>query len=263
MHSVSILGCGWLGKPLGVALLRSGYTVLGSVTQQEKLAAIAETGIEPCLLKFDPQPAGDYSRFFQSEILIISIPPRRKTGLTTVYLEQLQNVVQEAQRGTISHIVFISSTAVYPDLNRIVYEDDAAVDSYLTEAEKIVITSGIQTTVIRFGGLIGAGRHPGRFLAGKQEVPGRTSPVNMIHQEDCIKIIQAVVERDAWGEIFNACADEHPARGKFYFLASKQLGLEPPHFIEEDNSAYKIVCSEKLKKRLKYTFIYPDPLTMF
>ncbi|HEY9049817.1 MAG TPA: SDR family NAD(P)-dependent oxidoreductase, partial [Ohtaekwangia sp.] len=197
MRSISILGCGWLGKPFAIELARSGYTVAGSSSQEATLQEIASGGVKPFMLKFDPHPIGvDYADFFQSDILIITIPPKRKAGLTTAYLEQLQHVVQEAQRGAVSYMVFISSTAVYPDLNRIVYEEDAAADSYLTEAENIVTAaSGMQTTVIRFGGLIGPGRHPGRFLAGKQDVAGRTSPVNMIHQQDCIGIIHAIVKQ--------------------------------------------------------------------
>ncbi len=33
----SILGCGWLGKPLAVSLLDEGFNVKGSTTSEEKL----------------------------------------------------------------------------------------------------------------------------------------------------------------------------------------------------------------------------------
>jgi len=41
MQKVSILGCGWLGKPLAVFLISKGYLVKGSTTSDEKLKLLA------------------------------------------------------------------------------------------------------------------------------------------------------------------------------------------------------------------------------
>ena len=35
--SITIFGCGWLGKDLGIYLKNKGYTVAGSTTKQENL----------------------------------------------------------------------------------------------------------------------------------------------------------------------------------------------------------------------------------
>ena len=40
MRNVSILGCGWLGKPLAISLLDDGYSLKGSTTKEEKLALL-------------------------------------------------------------------------------------------------------------------------------------------------------------------------------------------------------------------------------
>src|SRR5690606_15302388 len=90
-----------------------------------------------------------------------------------------------------------------------------------------------QTTVIRLGGLIGPGRHPGRFFSGKKNVPNGMAPVNLIHLDDCIGLIEAVIEKNIWNGVFNACAPQHPSRQEFYSNAAKSAGLPLPHFRNE------------------------------
>jgi nucleoside-diphosphate-sugar epimerase len=81
----------------------------------------------------------------------------------------------------------------------------------------------------------------------------------VIHQDDCIAIITAIIRQDAWGEVFNACSDVHPARKDFYTLAAEKAGLALPSFAS-GASNFKIIQSDKLKQRLGYAFKYPDPL---
>ena len=88
---ISILGCGWLGLPLGKFLVEKGHVVKGSTTSEDKISLLASVGIEPFLIKFSPQmetmQSSDYrlttlnddnsiSQFLDSEVLIICIPPR-------------------------------------------------------------------------------------------------------------------------------------------------------------------------------------------
>lgn len=262
MRTVSILGCGWLGKPFAATLVKEGYIVYGSTTQEAKLPELTALGIKPFLLTFNPRASGnDIDTFFTTDILVISIPPRTRSVQPELYLAQLEHVLQKAKEGSIRHILYISSTAVYPDLNRIVAEDDADNESYLAKAEAIV-RSFASATVIRFGGLVGPSRHPGRFLAGKKDMSGKNTPVNIIHQRDCIVIMKTILEQQVWGEVFNACADGHPTREVFYTQASVALNLEPPQFTDSDSNPYKIVSSEKVKQRLGYTFVYADPIAM-
>ena len=52
---ISILGCGWLGLPLGKYLVEKGHFVKGSTTSKSKIALLSEVGIEPFLLRLSPQ----------------------------------------------------------------------------------------------------------------------------------------------------------------------------------------------------------------
>ncbi len=264
LKSISILGCGWLGKSVAVELIKAGYSVSGSTTQPSKLAELRTVGIKPFLLKFDPQISGsDYQDFFQSDILLISIPPKRKLGLSNMFREQLKQVIQEVLMGSISNVLFISSTSVYSNCNSIVKEEAEDATSDLVTAENLFFAeSKFKTTVLRFGGLVGDDRHPGRFLSIKKELAGGNNLINIIHQRDCIEIIKLIIQQDVWNEIFNACADLHPTRKEFYTKASTILKLEPPDFLDSEDKNFKVVSSEKLKQKLKYSFIFPDPMEM-
>ena len=164
---------------------------------------------------------------------------------------------------TVKRVIFISSTSIYQDLTRIVIEEDADPSTYLYLAERFLMSNQtFKTTVLRFGGLVGGDRHPGRFLAGKQDVDGATTPVNMIHQQDCVEIIFQLVQQNAFDEVFNACADLHPTKKEFYEASSRVLNLSPPTFREQKDSSFKIVSADKLKSALRYQFIFPDPMRM-
>ena len=257
MQSIGILGCGWLGKALAIHLVGKGYYVKGSTTNETKVADLSAHNITPFVIKFDPVPQGEgLPEFFHADILIITIPPRRKSGQTEQYRQQIEAVAAEAERGRVKAVLFISSTSVYPELNRVVTETDADPESYLVEVENILRkNSAFKTTILRFGGLIGPDRHPGKFLAGKKDVAGAENPVNIIHRDDCIAIIEKIISQNVWGEVFNACSDRHPSKREYYEKASEELGLRPPAFSTQPSS-FKIVSSEKLKRILSYQFSY-------
>lgn len=258
---VSILGCGWLGKALGSYLAKKGFTVSGSTTREERFPELSAVGIKPFLINLDT--INSDQTFFLCEVLIIAIPPRMKTGGVENYVRQLMAARESILNSGNSRVILISSTSVYPDLNRTVTEEDADESFPLVRAEHIFRDpDSFTASVLRFGGLVGPDRHPGKFLAGKKNISGANNPVNIIHQEDCIQIIEAIMLKEKWNETFNACADQHPSKKDFYSHASRLLQLNPPEFSDEP-APFKIVSSEKLKKALSYQFQYPDPLSMF
>lgn len=261
MLNISILGCGWLGLPLAKDLMAHGYAVNGSTTSPGKLSALSEAGIRPFLINLSPSFTGD-SRFFDADVLIINIPPRNREGMPDFHQRQLLSIRQALGTSPVSKVLFISSTAVYLNLNRTVTEADASSESLsrggvpLVQMENIFKqASGLQTTVLRFGGLYGPDRHPGRFLAGKQQLAGAQNPVNMIHLEDCLGVIHAVIDQGLWGETFSACSPHRLTRKEFYTSAARELGLDPPTFSEE-KMPYKEVSVEKLLAKTGYQFRY-------
>ncbi|HEY5715736.1 MAG TPA: dTDP-glucose 4,6-dehydratase, partial [Psychromonas sp.] len=115
-----------------------------------------------------------------------------------------------------------------------------------------------KSTILRFSGLIGGKRHPGRFFATGKPIRLANAGVNLIHLEDCLAIIAIIIKQHIFPGLFNACADTHPSKADFYTANALALGLDKPNLSEENKQSNKIVSNEKLKKRLNYQFIHAD-----
>jgi len=262
---VSILGCGWLGLPLGKQLIDKGFSIKGSVTTTEKFSQLIDAGILPYLLVLNETEAAiDDLDFFKTDVLIISIPPRRIKGIEQIFPAQIRKVIPYIIKSGIQKVIFISSTSVYPENFQTVSEDgeprpDKESGKACLLAEHLLKNNlGFKTTVLRFGGLIGADRNPARFLL-KSDLPVTNIPVNLIHQDDCIGIISSILDQELWGETLNACCPEHPLKKDFYGKAALISGLPEP-LISDKTESFKIIDSSKLQRLLKYKFKYSSPM---
>lgn len=259
--NISIIGCGWLGMPLGESLLNQGYRVKGSTTHMAKLSRMRKIGLDPFIINLEPNYKGE-GHFLDSDLLIVNLPPRNTASDSDFHKKQLLSLSKRVKKSSVVRVLFVSSTAVYPDTDSLVYENDAQYQALsrsgisLLEMEDVFRKDDtLETTIVRFGGLYGPERHPGNFLAGKHDLPGGENPVNMIHLEDCIGVISHIIKHKIWGETFNACSPNHPSRASFYQQAAAECGLEPPTFSSEAKP-FKIVSSEKLMSQTGYQFIH-------
>ncbi|PJJ84878.1 SDR family oxidoreductase [Mucilaginibacter auburnensis] len=256
---ISILGCGWYGKALGIALLNSSYDVKGSTTSADKIDILRAEGIKPYLIDLSHEKQVIDNDFFACDVLWICIPPRARAGKGAEYLLQINQLIPLIKQNQIKHVVLISSTGVYGDNNATVNElnhpePDSEAGKILLEAEQLLSAeTAFTTTIIRFGGLFGPGRDPGRFFAGKTDIPNGDAPVNMIDLTDCIGVSLSLLEKKAFGNIFNAVSPQHPTRAEFYTQAAKRSGLAMPQFIAEKKN-WKIVESVNVPTLLQYAF---------
>lgn len=268
--TVSILGCGWLGLPLAEHLTRLSYWVKGSTTTAEKLDLLRNKRIEPFLINLaDNSSLSHIPPFLNTDYLVISFPPRLRAGHADSYLSQIKTLVNALSRASqLKQVLFISSTSVYRDSNQVITDtnepDAMNADSPLLQAESMLQqATAYRTIILRLGGLVGGTRHPGRFLAGKTEVPQPSAPVNLIHLDDCICLCTAIITDPGGSEIYHACADLHPSRQELYTAAARALHLPPPQFKQPEPPVYKIINSQKIKKAYDYQFIHPDPMFFF
>lgn len=251
INTISILGSGWLGLPLATKLYKQGFDVKASTRHRERFSELETAGTSAFYVDIDQ--LSDIREFLDSDILIINITSKNQTGFA--------DLIQKIEKSPIQNVLFISSTSVYQNLNREVSEDEKAEDhsSVLWQIEQqFQASQHFQTTILRFSGLIDKRRHPGRFFRNGRSVPQADAPVNLIHLDDCLGIINAILQQQAWGEIFNGCADTHPAKREFYSYARQLMGLSPPEFDSESDIKYKIISNHKVKKKLNYQFQHPD-----
>ena len=224
---VSILGCGWLGIPLAKELISKGFLVKGSTTTENKIDELKNTGIIPYLVNIPSGPDEDYQDFFDCDTLIFSIPPKRNSkNVEDSFSKISKSALALILKSKIKNLLFISSTSVYPANNKTVKESDANPDKTsgkaLLKAENLFSSqNNLNTTIVRFAGLIGYDRNALRLLKRRQKIDNAGTPVNLIHRDDCIEILWKIIDADKWGYVFNACADEHPLRTDFYLDACK------------------------------------------
>jgi nucleoside-diphosphate-sugar epimerase len=262
MTQISILGCGWLGLPLAKALLKNGFTVNGSTTSNDKLSMLKNSGIKPYLIALsENETVGNLNDFLDnSKILIIDIPPKLRGSATENFVSKIRNLIPFIEKSSVENVLFISSTSVYGEDNLVVTEEtelnpDTESGRQLVQAEQLLQNNpNFKTTILRFGGLIGEDRHPIKFLAGRKNIENPNSPINLIHQEDCIGIIQKIIELNSWNQVFNAVTPFHPSRKEYYTQKAIEFNLALPEFNTENSSFGKTILSSKIETVLGYSF---------
>ena len=270
MKTCSIIGCGWLGFPVAKRLLLNGFHLKGSTTSASKVDLLQEAGIESFLLKIQgDQIEGDQGSFFDSEYAIISIPPgRRNPANIQSYSKSILKIASLFKSAKLQQLIFISSTSVYGSIAAEVQEDSELLAQ--TDSAKAIVSSekqlrgllGNKLTILRMAGLSGPSRNPARFLAGRKGIKGRNHPVNLVHLEDCIRVIELLFSKNISGKSYNVVSDEHPSKEEFYTYAAEKLGLLAPGFDQEDHTMGKLVRNDLLKKELNFKFSYPSPFNM-
>ena len=261
--SIAILGLGWLGIPLAQKLMENGFYVKGSTTTEAKIPILKTLGIEAHFIKLTPSEIeGDVHAFLENcSHLIIDIPPQLRKNTSESFVCKMKILISEIEKSSVKKVIFISSTSVFSDTNQVVTDEtlpnpDSESGKQLWETEQLLHQNlSFETTVIRFGGLIGDDRHPIRFLAGKKEIENPDAPVNLIHQTDCIQIISLFLNSNENPKTINAVAPQHPTRKDYYTQKAIDLNLELPIFKTNIPSLGKRIYSQFLIEKLGYQFV--------
>jgi len=258
---ISILGCGWMGLPLAVSLIKKGYYVKGSTTTSEKMALLKDKQILPFVITVNTTViSGNMSEFLDgSELLIINIPPGMRNNSEEKFSKKIAKLLPYIENSSIQKVILVSSTTVYGMASGIITE--ATTPQPITSSAKELIaaedllrgsTTRFATTVIRFGGLVGKDRHPVKFLSGKKNLANPKGNINFIHQDDCIGLIKAVINKNYFGKTINGVYPHHPERATYYTEMAKQFSIEPPQFDATSPSETRKILSLYVESELGY-----------
>ena len=258
--NIAILGAGWLGFPLAKSLLQKGHQVKASTTTMEKLPMLSSEGIKAFQLKVSSEGIqGDIVAFLeQVEVLVVDIPPGLRKDPTADFSGGIKLLSEAIEASGVKKVLFVSSISVYEETESFrIYTEDTAPNSQTRSARELISAENIlaqntvfETTILRFGGLIGAGRHPVKYLAGRKSLANPLGPVNLIHQKDCLRVIEKIIEKDLFGEEYNAVYPLHPPREKYYAERAREAGLEKPEFDHSRASVGKIISASKIIREL-------------
>jgi nucleoside-diphosphate-sugar epimerase len=265
---ISVLGGGWLGLPLAQYLAAQGYVVQVSRTTAAGVQQVRELGLGAQQVNLAAETPLADGPFWQVPTMLIAVPPQAGQPEAT-QVAQYQRLAERLRASGVEHVLYVSSTSVYGETNAEVTEATPLAPQkpggQVVQALEQVLQqeAALQTTVLRFGGLIGYDRLPTDAAAIQRRSRAADTPMNVIHRDDCVRIIYEIVRQKTWAEVFNACADAHPTRREYYAAAAAARGFALPDMGPVQNLPYKVVSSEKLKTTLNYQFLYPNPLAVF
>lgn len=236
---IGIMGCGWLGFPLAKRLAASGYTVCGTTTTKGNLDILKSEGISPFYVElFEGGVKGQLIPFLKDiDMLVINVPPGRK-GAAGAYLKKMAQLHEAIRIMHISRILFVSSTSVYGDIQGEVTEKTTpkpatATAKDLWAVERLFMEDPLlKTTTVRFGGLIGPDRHPVTFLSGQKNLKNGDDIINLIHLEDCLLLLEAIIANEWWGVLYNGVYPYHPTKRTYYTTEARKRGLAVPEYLK-------------------------------
>lgn len=260
MKTVSILGCGWLGIALGKKLSERFY-VKGSTTQIENFNTLEKSGITPFCLNVLPHEIkrNSASFFKETDVLFICLPPGKQE--ITDYPKKIKTIIKTSKAFNIPKLIFTSSTRVFLDTDLIpTYTENDVPNATGNRAKHIIAAENLilneKGFVVRFGGLLGTDRHPVHFLSGKTQVTKPNVPVNLIQQQDCVRLLTQLLSYTGKQQVFHGVANNHPTRKDFYTQAALQKKLNLPQFMKTETTAQgKIINASLTEKILDLSFI--------
>jgi nucleoside-diphosphate-sugar epimerase len=257
IKSVTIIGCGWLGKALGKAFIEKGISVKGTTTTPQKLEELRAIGISPFLLQSDLLNTIVLTEL-GSDAVVVTVPPSQRGQEDDSFALHQRLIEQLKSLGNLP-LYYTSSTSVYPDEERIFTEEDILPEGLMVKIERLYQTAFSESVILRLGGLFGPERNPARFFSGKKNVPRPFAPINMTHQSDASEALVALMVSGKSG-IYNVVSLEHPTRVDFYTRAALASGMEVPDFDLADLSKGKIVSSSRLIGDTGYRFKCSNPI---
>jgi nucleoside-diphosphate-sugar epimerase len=276
---VLIIGCGYVGLPLGAELVRHGHEVFGVRRSAAADASLAAAGIKP--LAADITQPADLARLpgpFDWVVNCVSSGRGGEDQYRQVYLQGSRNLVEWLSIAPPKKFVYTGSTSVYgqddgsPVKETSPVEPPAETGRVLLETENVLLDAARQkkfpAVVLRVAGIYGPDRGHllQQYLKNEARITGQGARfINMIHRDDLVGVIITALKNGRPGEIYNAVDDEPVAQIHFFRWLSETLGKWMPPFAGDEEEAgrkrgltNKRVQNRKLKMELGYQFKYPN-----
>jgi nucleoside-diphosphate-sugar epimerase len=272
---ILIVGCGYVGLPLGRELVQQNHEVFGLRRGADTDAGLKAAGLQP-LVGDITQPA-ELARLPSSYdwvVNCVSSSGGSAEDYRAVYLQGTRNLLGWLSTTPPTKFVYTSSTSVYGQTDGSWVEEtsptepEAETAKVLVETEKVLFEAAQERNfpaeVLRVAGIYGPGRRYWlkQFLKGEARIEGKGERLlNMIHRDDVAGAIMAALQHGQPGQIYNAVDDDPVTQLALFQWLSAKLGRELPPFVaqslRERGTTNKRVSNRKLKDELGYRLKYP------
>jgi nucleoside-diphosphate-sugar epimerase len=271
---VLIIGCGYVGLPLGAQLARQGHQVWGMRRTDTARAELEAAGITP--LVADITDWGGLSRLpnnYDWVVNCVSVSGGGVEEYKRIYLEGTRQLLRWLETAPLKQFVYTSSTSVYGQTDGSLVDENSPTQPEAETAQVLVATEqlllkaardGFPAVLLRLAGIYGPNRGYWfkRFLEGDAVLEGKGERIlNMIHRDDAAGAIAASLLRGQPGTIYNVVDDEPTTQlALFEFLARKFERPLPPSLPVDPSLALKRgttnkrVSNRRLRDELGYQF---------
>jgi nucleoside-diphosphate-sugar epimerase len=276
---VLIVGCGYVGLPLGAELVKLGHEVFGLRRSADAAAELQAVGITPLVGDItQPGSLAALPKDFDWVVNCVSSSHGEVEDYRRVYLDGTRNLIAWLAASPPKKFVYTSSTSVYGQDDGSMVKESSATEpvtdtgKVLLETEKLLLAAVTEqkfpAVILRVAGIYGPerGHWFKQLLKGEATIEGDgLRPLNMIHRDDVIGCVLAALKSGRAGEIYNAVDDEPVAQLHFFRWLCECLNKPLPPSVPTDDVAAgkrgvtnKKISNRKLKMELGYPFKYPN-----
>lgn len=207
--------------------------------------------------------------------VVITIAPSEysEQGYRRSYLKAVETLLKTSSELQIQpEVIFISSSSVYgQNKGELVNEQSECTPlrhngKILLEAESLLSASALKTTVIRFSGIYGQGRHRLISLCLKQELNSQKDQIhwtNRINSEDCARVISHLLSlpTDQRDSLYLASDNHAVERHRVYNWIRSQFQLDKLTDPNPTNPSTKVTgkrCDNSRLRHSGFEFKYPS-----
>jgi nucleoside-diphosphate-sugar epimerase len=279
-----IVGCGYVGLPLGAELVRQDHEVFGlrrSAAAENELKA---AGIHPLAGDVTkPETLAKLPHDFDWVVNCVAAGGSAENS-RQIYLVGNRNLISWLAGSPPKKFIYTSSTSVYGQNDGSVVteksptEPEADTAKVLVETEKLLLDGSgsrgcsphlkFPAVILRLAGIYGPerGHWFKQFLKNEARIEGDGSRfLNMIQRDDVVGCIIAALKNGRAGEIYNAVDDEPVRQIDFFRWLAAALDKHLPPSVSEDagivrkrGATNKRVSNQKLKMELGHQFKHPN-----
>jgi nucleoside-diphosphate-sugar epimerase len=275
---VLIVGCGYVGLPLGAELVKQGHEVYGLRRSAGPEAELKAAGIKPLVGDITkPADLASLPAAYDWAVNCVSAGGGGVPEYRAVYLDGTRNLIEWLAEAGLKKFVYTSSTSVYGQTDGSLVRESSPTEPeletgrVLVETEQLLIEAARQrkfpAVLTRLAGIYGPGRgHWFRqYLRNEACIEGSGDRwLNMIHRADVVGALIATLKSGRPGEVYNGVDDEPVTQLAFFQWLSATLGKDLPPSVPLETGAErkrgvtnKRVSNRRLKMELGYQFTYP------
>lgn len=275
-NSITIAGCGYIGKLLAQQLLQKKLAVTGLVRSQASLAECTAQNIACDIINLD-QPLSAINLAGQAVIYLAPPPANGKVdSRMTHFLRAIENHQPKK-------FVLISTTGVYGDCQGAWIDETTAINPTADralrradaeqQAQQFCQRLNIPLVILRVAGIYGPGKLPIERIQNRLPIVNQQdSPyTNRIHADDLVRVCGKALLDDSITGLYNV-ADGHPGTMYEYFTGvAAALNLPAPPAISLQEARHQLsagmlsymdesrrINNSKLLKDFGLELRYPD-----